>query len=274
MAEQNTNERTHALMPDGETVLAARQSGLYRLFGNGESKNLFADWDLGQDLPALAIGKMTGQILVGSQGGIALSNDGGDSWAFKPFRAPPPLVTCLALDENSLLAGTYEDGVFRSSDSGQTWQAVNHGLFDHCIFCLEQAGDGVVFAGASSGLYRSDNGGRLWHDVAMPAGDESVLSLALAEGVIYAGTEQYGLLMSADDGANWRAIATPGGAVEQILISNGGGIAIQIDDALHISRDGGENWRALVESDIECLAQEGNTLLLALADGSIQRLTI
>ena len=40
-----------------------------------------------------------------------------------PFRAPAPLVTCLALSpgfagDGCALAGTFEDGVFRSTDGG------------------------------------------------------------------------------------------------------------------------------------------------------------
>ena len=135
-------ERTHALLQAGGTLYAARQSGLYQIGEAGGAQRLALRGLPDDERPilALACDSSASLLLAGVHGGVARSADGGGNWEAAPFRAPPPLVTCLALlpdsDANTILAGTYEDGVFRSTDGGATWRAHNHGLFDHSVNCL------------------------------------------------------------------------------------------------------------------------------------------
>ena len=180
MMSIETLERTNGLLATDDLIYAARQSGLHRLTADGDnSRSLFESWLPGQDVPTLAIAAYGELLLAGIKGGVARSADGGASWEAQQFRAPAPLVTCLALstafdDDGVVLAGTFEDGVFRSTDGGISWRAVNHALFDHSIYALALspgfAHDGIVYAGTGSGVYRSENGGRLWWDLTMPAG--------------------------------------------------------------------------------------------------------
>ncbi|MCY3833908.1 MAG: hypothetical protein OXG85_12905 [Chloroflexi bacterium] len=277
-------DRTNDLLEIGETLYAARQSGLIRLSADGgNAHSLFESWLPGQDVPTTAIAARDNLLLAGINGGVARSEDGGASWQAQQFRAPAPLVTCLALSpefdsDGCALAGTFEDGVFRSTDGGLNWRAVNHGLFDHSIFALALspafADDGIAYVGASSGIYRSDNGGRLWWDMTMRAGDETVLSLALSEsGALYAGCESHGLLRSADGGATWIMLLETDGAVNSLALAQSGAIVAQVDDGVVQSQDKGASWREVVAKDVECLAlgADGDALLLALADGSVRR---
>ena len=218
MTAANVTDRTHSLVAQGGAIYAGRQSGLYRIQTKGEAQNLFRAWLPDQQMPALALAIDDGGelMLAGIQSGVARSIDGGATWDAIQLRAPAPLVTCLAAAPDvaaggCVLAGTFEDGVFRSTDGGATWQAVNHGLFDHSVYALALSPrfceDGLVYAGTSSGVYASENGGRLWQDLTMPAGDETVLSLALAGcGALYAGTESHGLLRSKDGGESWETL--------------------------------------------------------------------
>ena len=168
MAAVETIERTNSLLAAGEAVYAARQSGLYRIGASGDERNLYESWLPDQDLPTLAIATAGNLLLAGINGGVARSENGGRNWEARQFRAPAPLVTCLALSskfaaDGCALAGTLEDGAFRSTDGGETWRAVNHGLFDHSIYALALsphfAVDGIAYVGAGSGIYRSENGG-------------------------------------------------------------------------------------------------------------------
>ena len=160
MAAVETFERTNSLLAVADSVYVARQSGLYRIGAGGAEQNLYQSWLPDQDLPTLAIAADGDMLLAGINGGVARSQDGGRSWIARQFRAPAPLVTCLALssnfsDDGCALAGAFEDGVFRSTDGGETWRAVNHGLFDHSIYALAPsphfADDGVAYVGTGSG---------------------------------------------------------------------------------------------------------------------------
>lgn len=278
-------ERTHALLQAGGRVYAARQTGLYQVGADGAQTNLFRSWLPNENVPTLAVAvdASSGLMLAGINGGVARSTDGGQNWDAAAFRAPPPLVTCLALGGASaaaswILAGTFEDGVFRSTDGGKTWRANNHGLFDHSVNCLalspDSAADGIAYAGASSGIYRSENSGKYWRDMPMPAGDETVLSLTLSPGreAIYAGTESHGLLRSADGGECWAQLLETDGAVNAIA-AGGENLIAQVDDAALRSNDGGVSWNEIAAGGIDCLLldEDGRALTLALSDGSIRR---
>ncbi len=283
MTSIDTIERTNSLLTVGGAVYAARQSGLYRIDASGDEQNLYQSWLPDQALPTLAIAAVDDLLLAGINGGVARSEDGGASWSAQQFRAPAPLVTCLAVspafaDDGCVLAGSFEDGVFRSTDGGETWRAVNHGLFDHSIYALalspEFTTDGIAYVGTGSGIYRSENGGRLWWDVTMPSGDETVLSLALSEnGAFYVGCEAHGLLRSNDAGRSWETPLETKGAVNAVALTRGGVIFAQVDDGVLQSQDDGASWSEVVAANVDCLAlgTDGETLFLAMAGGSIRR---
>ena len=276
-------ERTNNLLAAGDAVYAARQSGLYRIGAGEDERNLYQAWLPDQELPTLALAASGDLLLAAINGGVARSQDGGASWNAHPFRAPAPLVTCLALspgleDDGCALAGTLEDGLFRSTDGGESWTAVNHGLFDHSVYALILSpgfvDDGIAYVGTGSGIYRSENGGRLWWDLTMPSGDETVLSLALTNcGALYAGCEAHGLLRSSDAGESWESLLETESAVNGVALARGGAIVAQVDDGVLQSQDDGASWREVVAENVDCLAMgaDGETLILAMADGRILR---
>jgi len=284
MTTADLMDRAHSVVAAGGAIYTARQSGLYRMNAPGEEQSLFRPWLPDQEMPALAlaIDDASGLILAGISGGVARSTDCGATWEAIPLRAPAPLVTCLAAAPafaatgGCVLAGTFADGIFRSTDGGATWLAVNHGLFDHSVYALALsprfAEDGVAYAGTGSGIYASENGGRWWRDVSLPAGDETVLSLALAEnGALYAGCETQGLLRSTDNGENWETLLEPRGAVNAIALADDSRIIAQVNDGVLGSSDGGASWQATVAGDVDCIALAGESILLAMSDGSIRQ---
>ena len=281
------DDRIHALVAAGG-ITVARQSGLFRLSSlDGTAQNLYQGWRPDVAIATLALAVADDIILAGIAGGVARSDDGGESWRALQFRVPPPLVTCLALSpdfarDGVALAGSFEDGIFRSDDGGESFGAFSFGLFDHNVYCLALSPaftrDGLAFAGTGSGVYRSDNGGRYWRDLSLPAGDETVLSLALspnfdADGIIYAGTEAHGLLRSDDGGDRWRRMADIGGAVDALLLAEDDDSRLYAlaDDALLRSDDGGDRWQTLLESNVAAIAfaGDGRSLLLGMASGDI-----
>ena len=263
-------QRTHQIARLHGTIHAARQNGLWRIANSGWSQNLFGKWSGDQEVAALCLAAYGETLLAGINGGVAISVDGGESWDAIPFRLPAPLVTCLLHVDDSLLAGTFADGVFRSSDGGKSWQAVNHGLFDHSVNCLATDPRGeTVFAGTSTGIYYSVNGGRLWHDLdGVGSGDETVIALAADDdGALYAGCESHGLLRIRD--GNAEKIRVQKGAVNGIVCGDGW-LAAQIDDRVMLTRDNGNRWTRLAKT-VDCMAKDDDGLLLAYADSSVGR---
>lgn len=292
-------DRTYAMASTGAALYIARHSGLFcSQPADDVEQNLYKSWLPDQPLPTLALAlspefAIDGLILAGINGGVARSDDAGETWQALQFRIPPPLVTCLALSptfdsDGCVLAGSYEDGIFRSGDGGRSWAAANFGLFDHNVLCLALSpafsDDGLAFAGTSSGIYRSQNGGRLWQDLSMPSGDETVLSLALspgfaADGGLYAGTETHGLLHSSDGGKRWQRLQLTDGAVNSLIVSPGADsdyrLIAQVDESVLQSQDGGMNWQLLASADVDAVAlADDASLLIALADGSVTQVEL
>ena len=206
----------------GGPIFAARASGLYRSEDGGRTwQDAFAPLVSGGSRLAASSVVLSPdfehdrQVFAGVSGGVVRSSDGGKTWRSAVFPPPAPVVVALAVSPNfsqddTLFAGTAEDGVFISTDGGFSWAAWNFGLLDANLLCLaispDFARDETLYAGATTGLFVSTNGGLAWREVDLPADMPAVLSLAIApgpdgRGLVFAGTEEHGL---------WRGSAVPG----------------------------------------------------------------
>ena len=317
--ETQTQEVVHSLAASPDFArdgicFAARPSGLYRSDDGGHTwQPAYASLQLERPFPTAAVAVSPDfvsdrSLFAGVPGAVLRSGDRGVSWHVAALISPPPFVSTLAISPNyaqdgTLFAGTMEDGVFRSADRGAHWVAWNFGLLDLNVLCLAvspaYAGDETLFVGTDSGIFRSTTGGRAWREV--DSGDRGqrstdfapVLSLAVspqyaADGVVFAGTESHGLCRSADRGRTWAPLGegAVSGAVNSVLLSpdftDRPHILALLNDALLVSRDGGQSWaewRAGLTVDVAmtCVAaplglDPDAPLLVGLADGRVLRL--
>jgi photosystem II stability/assembly factor-like uncharacterized protein len=194
------------------------QAGLYRSNDRGQT------WQPLEGLRnepvfSLAIWSKDPRIIVaGSQNGVFLSRDSGDSWKrISPVtnRELQP-VTSIAFDPASadvIYAGTTHLP-WKTSDGGKTWQSVHGGMIDDSdVFSIQvdPVNHERVFASACSGIYRSDNGGASWIKLlGIPRTSRRTYTIRqdpLHRNVVYAGTSQ-GLWKSVDEGATWRQVSS------------------------------------------------------------------
>ena len=68
------------------------------------------------------------RLYAGSKNGVFVSGDGGNSWAPTSLNES---VSTLTVDEDTVYAGTWSQGVFRSDDAGLTWKPIRDGLRFH-----------------------------------------------------------------------------------------------------------------------------------------------
>jgi hypothetical protein len=214
----------------GGPCFAGRAAGLFRSDDSGRSwQDAYASLLAGQVLATSAVAlspdfEHDRTVFAGVSGGVLRSTDGGRTWRSAIFPPPAPAVVALAVSSNyarddTLFAGTAEDGIFISSDGGSTWTAWNFGLMDMNVLCLaispDFARDETLFAGTTTGLFVSANGGRAWREVGLPVDLAVVLSLAISpdyalDRTVFAGTEEHGLLRSArrpgHPGLDWERV--------------------------------------------------------------------
>ena len=154
-------------------------------------------------------------IAAGTDEGVFLSNDGGDSWARISPASNTDLrpVVSLAFDPSDrriLYAGTLHLP-WRTRNGGADWESIHSGMLDDSdVFsvAVETDSSQSVFASACSGVYRSGNGASSWSRLPTPSGAFRTYLVALDPahpGVVFAATSA-GLLRSANRGAAWTRV--------------------------------------------------------------------
>ncbi len=278
MIRQDT---VYALAGAGDTLYAARASGLYRSRDGGATWiNTFAPLEQGP-LAAVSVAAHGQSVFAGVNGAVLRSHDRGETWQIAGLAAPPPLVTALALSpdfDGTIFAGTAEDGVFISTDRGETWVAWNFGLLDLHVYALavspDFGRDRTVYVGTETGVFVSRNGGRGWRETAFPMDAAPVLSLGLTD-LLLAGTEARGLYISEDGGASWGQVDLPSGAIH--AIQREPHLAVLLENGLARSDDGGRSWAlaaSFQQTALAMLADLPHAFLVGFDDGEIARITL
>ncbi|MGI8687082.1 MAG: YCF48-related protein [Thermomicrobiales bacterium] len=286
-------------LTDGETTLfAATASGLFSSINGGETWSPSGD----TPLPLLTVVAPSASfadnhlLFAGTQTGCYRSTDAGQTWRqmLSGGRIFAMAIVPGMDGEESVFAGTQQDGILRSDDGGRTWTGVNPGLMDLTVlalaFSLDAARDRTGFAATTSGLYRTRNGGKSWREVAVPLDESAVQCLAISpafvhDRLVFAGTERDGLWRSDDGGTNWEAVpGLPDGGIGAIAFSSRDVeaplVAVATDGGVALSRDGGTTWRLTGQAlppvlDLAFVPDgDGEVLVAALYRDGVARLAI
>lgn len=244
-------------------VFSAQNSGLYKSEDGGRTwQYALQKLELVEPLPVTAVAmspvfQHDNLVLAGAPGGLFHSTDAGQNWKALVFPNPPPTISSLVFSPNfendeTVFAGSMEDGVFISRDGGERWAAWNFGLLDLNIMALaispSFAEDETIFAAVETGIFRSTNGGRAWREIELPFGYEPVLSLAIspnfaADGTLLAGTETDGLWITRDAGGSWEQIGKDViDSPVNFLQTFGNKIFVFSSSAIWYSADSGKSW--------------------------------
>jgi photosystem II stability/assembly factor-like uncharacterized protein len=137
-------------------------------------------------------------------------------YAFSPAGGDRP-------ERDTILAGSYGQGMFRSTDGGTTWAPANQGLTAPALRTItaDLAHPGAILSGAEPGRgFRSDDRGLSWQEMraiaALPTSDEWYLPYSPRAGALrnfyapparpdflFASIEVGGVLRSRDSGETW-----------------------------------------------------------------------
>jgi photosystem II stability/assembly factor-like uncharacterized protein len=203
--------RSVAPHPDGQTVYAGTESGIY------VSRDRGRNWDLLSD--ALGSGATQG------------------------------LVVDPANPQN-IYATKWGQGVYRSVDAGTTWQLGNSGLFDTQLFDLDidEANPSILYATTWSGVFRSVDAGANWIKLDSPSRTSELAIDPVNSDRLIVVTEGNGIARSEDAGQTWTPINAGLNGVTQLLSVDigpqGAGTvyAGSLLEGLFISNDYGDSW--------------------------------
>lgn len=127
-----------------------------------------------------------------------------------------------------ILAGTYEDGLFRSPDGGHSWEQVTDGIEMACFRTIQPDPanpDGIICGTEPARAFRSLDGGQSWQELSaianLPTSDQWYLPYSPRAGALrnfYSPTgrserllgavEVGGILSSDDGGQSWTVLDT------------------------------------------------------------------
>ncbi|MDQ2787628.1 MAG: YCF48-related protein [Chloroflexota bacterium] len=256
-----------AFVRDRLVFAGTERDGLWRSDDGGTT------WEAVPSLPDGGIGAIafssrdaeTNLVAVATDGGVALSRDGGATWRLTGQTLPPVLDLAFVPDGNgeTLVAALYRDGVARLAITEQDdrWIPATAGLRATFLTTLVAsptfAHDRTLFvSGPEAGLRVSRDGGHTWTDAGAGLDDALVYGVAItphADGNhrVFVATDA-GVYRSRDDGRTWIAPTSgseqpTGMVVAGIPAGNGETpvFAATLDGHLIVSGDGGERWRPL-----------------------------
>lgn len=215
-----------------------------------------------------------------SQGGLARSIDGGQTWQKGASGLDDnPIFDLLAQANGSLWAAT-RDGLHHSVDGGLSWQPITANLPPVTAFALAADEANRLYTGLDgAGLYVKSSGQDTWTPLANHSdlALAGVLSVAVSPSgeYIYAGTAARGIFASQDGGKNW--VPSFGSAYVPNLDLNpeqpGTAIA-SLRNQLVRTHDGGGSWQVLpldwaAEEIVSLLWAKPNSLWAGSGQGQI-----
>ena len=273
LAASPTVAPVRALAFDGDSLLAAGE-GLYRSDDGGISWSLAP---LREGVLALTTHpERLGRIVAGlTQGGVVVSEDGGQSWESRARGLAEGAVSAIAVAASrpdTLYASVQTDGLWKSEDAGRSWiLAIDRPWLldaerDVTALASVQLATGMggiwIYAGTELGLTRVPDCFCRWQDVQagdamdalvsgvappsaspLPVGEpiRSLVSAPSAPETLYAALPS-GVWTSGDAGVTWsrliagQALALAVHAVDARLI------AAALEGGLKTSHDGGVSW--------------------------------
>ncbi|MFI5355988.1 MAG: WD40/YVTN/BNR-like repeat-containing protein [Opitutales bacterium] len=188
-------------------------------WGPLRSTNGGATWELAQTGLNLLYGQTLvadtqtpGRVLLGTEDGIYLSNDGAKTWA--RTASPPTLALRLAqsaADPKLLLMGSQGRGAWLSHDSGVTWTQTDPGSDRADLYAVAldpHRADRLAVGGWGVGVRVSADGGKTWTDRSAGLPNRNIFVLAFDPDQtdrLWASTLEDGTFYSDDLGATWKS---------------------------------------------------------------------
>lgn len=149
-------------------------------------------------------------VVIGQQGIICISGDGGHTWTVVDNDETSDLYGAFADEENGALLVTGQGGILLRSEDGRFWYKVDTATKNALRRIIREPKTGALIAFGESGtILRSVNGGQQWRFATSPINAE--LREAIIEpgslNVIISGRDGT-LLRTTDAGLNWEKLPT------------------------------------------------------------------
>lgn len=205
---------------------------------------------------------------MGGTGAVFRSMDGGDNWSDLTKNAFPRRVFSLAIDANTIYAGTDQGGVYVSSDQGGSWRQIDHGklidsvtgatLYQQAIhrrpvfaLVVDPYMSNVIYAATDGGIFKSTDRGQTWKNSSNGLDDRRVRVLLIdpkKPTVLFAGCGDLGaggaLFKTENAGSTWKKLSIGSYWVLSLALDpeNDKVLYVGTERGLFVTRDSGGTW--------------------------------
>lgn len=113
---------------------------------------------------------------------------------------PSPNIRAMAINNDTIVIGLTNNGLFKSYDFGQTWVSFTNNLTDKNITRLTIKDNDVYVATMKNGLYFTSDMGNTWINKGLT--EYNIYDILIDDGYIYT-CGNGGIFKSTDNGSNW-----------------------------------------------------------------------
>lgn len=211
----------------------------------------------------------TNIIYVNGDAAVYKSTNSGKDWWKVTTQLGEIVVLSLKVNPynaNTLFVGTKDEGIFKTNDGGITWDLIlNSGWVNDIVIDPSEAS--IIYAvtgdylyGYYGNVYKTSNGGRDWSTInlGLPIAKNRYLYAIIINPLnpeeLYVGTYGWGVFKTINGGVDWTWTKLTITSVLSIHVdkdSSGHLYAGTLDEGVLITRDDGENWRALDFGNIQ-----------------------
>jgi photosystem II stability/assembly factor-like uncharacterized protein len=236
---------------DGTLYAAPERQGIWRSTDDGKSWTLLSGGLFDKErVSSLTVGPDHKVYAASLGAGVLIYAD--HTWTLASTGlASPNVADVKVTSAGSILAATFDAGVFRSVNGGMNWTWVSSGLTTSRVTSLttEAANPSSVYAATPDGVFTSNDDGQTWHSLntGMPGVNTwSVLADPSVPNHLFAATNGQGVYRSNDSGSVWNVSNTGLTNLDVRTISAGptpGSLyAATLGGGIARSSDGGLTW--------------------------------
>lgn len=214
--------------------------------------------------------------LVGANGKILRSQDGGGTWKRQHSPVNANLQDIAAWNDKRAVVVGNRGTIIITADGGKSWRSIDVGPFKiaNKLLRVKALPSGQAWTvGEGGNILRSNDFGNTWSRVGIEE-DSAWNDIIFTEGRGWMVGEYGRIKISKDGGATWKEVTGPvKSSLMGVAFKNANhGVAVGLNGVVVVSRDGGQTWKlekSVTEEHIFTVTYGGSRWVAAGAKGVI-----